>query len=114
MIGFCLSRRGRLGPNAGFEIEVSPACGQDFAAPGAGQQQKPKDIRRIRIVVLGEGGRQPLKLGARQVALPLVFDVALDPFAGVVDTPAPLHGQRTEFRNESDDAVAAIGAGASW
>ena len=42
-----------LGPNAGLEIDVIPARRQDLATPRAGQQQEPKDIRGVRVVMLG-------------------------------------------------------------
>jgi hypothetical protein len=97
VIGFLFGGCSRLGPNAGFKIDVGPACAQDFAASRTGQKQEPEDVGRVRIVVLGERGRQPFKLGARKVALALRFGVALDPLARVVRTPVPLHRQAAQL-----------------
>jgi hypothetical protein len=44
MRGLLLGRTARLGPDAGFDVDVAPAGGEKLAAAAAGQQQQPDRI----------------------------------------------------------------------
>ena len=79
-----LGCRGRLGPDAGIEVELVPAGGQDLAAPLAGQHQESDDIRRLLVLMLRQRRHQSRQFAGLEVSLALGLVVALDAAARVV------------------------------
>lgn len=87
-------RMGGLGPDAALHIELIPCRGHGFAAPRAGQQQQPHEIRGALVRALVQGFAEPRQFFVAKPPVALVFLKLRDAGNRVVGTPAPSHRQR--------------------
>ena len=68
MLGFLFCSCPGLCPDPQGKIEIRPSCSAGLSAPRASEQQKPNNIRSLRIGKFSQSSRQTLEFGTRQRA----------------------------------------------
>jgi hypothetical protein len=104
-----LCATGGLRPNSACEIEVAPTCAERLHSTAAGQQQQPHNIRGLLVRVLGKRLAQRRDFSRGEIALALLFVIALDALRKIVGSPAPPDGLREHPRQYRDRPIRRIG-----
>ena len=95
---------GRLSPHASGKVDVRPPCGQQLAASRTSQQQQAHRIGGPLVAQSIERFGKSRYLSGRQIAVTLVFGVALDAAHRIVRAHVPPDG-KTKKPRQCKDAI---------